>query len=804
MTGFSARVMPVHRPAPGGAGAGRRRRPSGSRPSTRSGSSCSAMPTSTAGSRSTSTGTSCAASPRMRNAAATIEPMFRRLDADRDGFLSLAEYRKSFPQRPGGAAARPDAPKEKPPGAAAPERRHHARAGAILRGEDPARPGDALRQVPREHRREAAGRAPARQPRGAPPRAATPARRSCPATPTRACSSARSATATKSSRCPPRRSSPTRSSPTSRPGSRWAPPTRGPGRRGAAARPSIDLAKGAGVLVVPAAEEVRPAGREADGLAARRHRPLPPRGARSPRARPGRRRRPAEAPPPGDVRPHRPAAHARGARRLPRRRLARRLRARSSIGCSPRPASASAGAGTGSTWRGSPSRAARRTSPIPRPGAIATGRSPRSTPTSLTTSSSASRSPATSSPPRTTASGPSRSSRPGSSPSAARPTTPRTAGSSSWMSSTSRSRRPRAAFLGLTVACARCHDHKMDPIPQRDYYALSGHLPQHADLLGHAGGRLPELQRVAPDRAAARRGRALGGPRAHARAAGHDGRAPRRPGPRARRDPPGRGEPRPAPAGQLDARDAPLSPAHRPARRLAPRVRDGSPRARRGRRQPALRPRGARPARRGRPSRARPRALRRDVRIDRVGQRPSRAGRLARLARESADRPRDREPGLAAPVRPRARAHARQLRRRRPAAEPSGAARHPGRRLHDRRLVDQEADPPDRAQPGLRARLGPRSAQLRGRPRQRPRLADEQAPAGGRGLARCPAVRRAAGSRPSRRSGRRWRARARGWRCSSASPAWTPRTRIGRSTCRWSATRCSSRSPCSTSPTRAS
>ena len=30
------------------------------------------------------------------------------------------------------------------------------------------------------------------------------------------------------------------------------------------------------------------------------------------------------------------------------------------------------------------------------------------------------------------------------------------------------------AFLGLTVACARCHDHKFDPIPQRDYYALVG------------------------------------------------------------------------------------------------------------------------------------------------------------------------------------------------------------------------------------------------------------------------------------------------------------------------------------------
>ena len=30
------------------------------------------------------------------------------------------------------------------------------------------------------------------------------------------------------------------------------------------------------------------------------------------------------------------------------------------------------------------------------------------------------------------------------------------------------------AILGLTVSCARCHDHKSDPIPTTDYYALSG------------------------------------------------------------------------------------------------------------------------------------------------------------------------------------------------------------------------------------------------------------------------------------------------------------------------------------------
>lgn len=30
------------------------------------------------------------------------------------------------------------------------------------------------------------------------------------------------------------------------------------------------------------------------------------------------------------------------------------------------------------------------------------------------------------------------------------------------------------AFLGLTVACSRCHDHKFDPVPTEDYYSLHG------------------------------------------------------------------------------------------------------------------------------------------------------------------------------------------------------------------------------------------------------------------------------------------------------------------------------------------
>jgi Protein of unknown function (DUF1549)/Protein of unknown function (DUF1553)/Planctomycete cytochrome C len=46
------------------------------------------------------------------------------------------------------------------------------------------------------------------------------------------------------------------------------------------------------------------------------------------------------------------------------------------------------------------------------------------------------------------------------------------------------------AFLGVTVKCARCHDHKFDPIPQRDYYRMAAVFwpgpiePRGRELLG--------------------------------------------------------------------------------------------------------------------------------------------------------------------------------------------------------------------------------------------------------------------------------------------------------------------------------
>jgi mono/diheme cytochrome c family protein len=39
-------------------------------------------------------------------------------------------------------------------------------------------------------------------------------------------------------------------------------------------------------------------------------------------------------------------------------------------------------------------------------------------------------------------------------------------------------------FLGLTVSCARCHDHKFDPVPTQDYYSIAGvfHSSRLADV----------------------------------------------------------------------------------------------------------------------------------------------------------------------------------------------------------------------------------------------------------------------------------------------------------------------------------
>src|SRR5262249_18920135 len=60
-------------------------------------------------------------------------------------------------------------------------------------------------------------------------------------------------------------------------------------------------------------------------------------------------------------------------------------------------------------------------------------------------------------------------------------------------------------FLGLSASCARCHDHKFDPIPQRDYYAFYGIFnsirysfpgaeiyPHPAEMIALVGGKEAE------------------------------------------------------------------------------------------------------------------------------------------------------------------------------------------------------------------------------------------------------------------------------------------------------------------------
>ena len=80
--------------------------------------------------------------------------------------------------------------------------------------------------------------------------------------------------------------------------------------------------------------------------------------------------RPPHAHPPRHLRPDRPAADARGGRRVPGRRVARRLRAAGRSAARLARTTASAGAGTGSTWSATPRRSATSsTTTCPTPGA---------------------------------------------------------------------------------------------------------------------------------------------------------------------------------------------------------------------------------------------------------------------------------------------------------------------------------------------------------------------------------------------------------------------------------------------------
>jgi Protein of unknown function (DUF1553)/Protein of unknown function (DUF1549) len=62
------------------------------------------------------------------------------------------------------------------------------------------------------------------------------------------------------------------------------------------------------------------------------------------------------------------------------------------------------------------------------------------------------------------------------------------------------------AFLGLTLACARCHDHKFDPISTEDYYSLAGIFFSTRLVPGPVKGNTPlvRVPLIAPAEIAAR------------------------------------------------------------------------------------------------------------------------------------------------------------------------------------------------------------------------------------------------------------------------------------------------------------
>ena len=61
------------------------------------------------------------------------------------------------------------------------------------------------------------------------------------------------------------------------------------------------------------------------------------------------------------------------------------------------------------------------------------------------------------------------------------------------------------AFLGQTIGCARCHDHKFDPIPTRDYYALAGIFRSTKTLTpGNVSGWVTRELPLPPDEQRAR------------------------------------------------------------------------------------------------------------------------------------------------------------------------------------------------------------------------------------------------------------------------------------------------------------
>ena len=310
------------------------------------------------------------------------------------------------------------------------------------------------------------------------------------------------------------------------------------------------------------------------------------------------------------------------------------------------------------------------------------------------------------------------------------------------------------AFLGLSVSCARCHDHKFDPIPTRDYYASPGSSTAPNRCMASAisarrrrgtrpgdgrprrgtpGPRRPGVSAVA-DREAARSFRSRAAIATASSAACRISRRACRARRRTRIDRAGSprqstksriGTSRQADRRRTEATDRPSA--------AATAVDDGGPGG-----EDAERLSDPYSRRDDQPRRDGPRGMLQLIFAStccRSGpaKRPAAARRVVGQ-QQPAHAAGGGQSRLAALVRPRDRRDGRRLRHGRQSPVASGVARPSRRAVRARRLVRQAFDSHDGAQPHLSARLGSiRGTLVSGRsPRQRPALATQCAATGSR------------------------------------------------------------------------
>ena len=231
--------------------------------------------------------------------------------------------------------------------------------------------------------------------------------------------------------------------------------------------------------------------------------------------------------------------------------------------------------------------------------------------------------------------------------------------------------------MGLTLGCARCHDHKFDPLPTRDYYSLLGRVHQHPDD-AEPGHRGEGVRAAARPGAAAKRRLARTGPAEEADGETREleakfGKTPEADEGEAEGDPRrgrGRGRSQELDEPKLPPPEAVLAVEEGSRRRTAPgrgtcTSRSAATTRRRARRprpssrgsSPARVRRRSSPRRRTRPT-SRSRTRRGSARPRGGSGRLELANWLDRPA-APAHRPRVRQPRLAAPLRRGARPHAR-------------------------------------------------------------------------------------------------------------------------------------------------